>query len=102
MYDPKTGHVRKEDEPNIDIKKTNELWEEYKATGGGRTGRTYQVWKPKYRLRFRYSSFFNIILYQVLSFLFVLTIIGIFFLIPLWAHYLANNVEIEESEVYQT
>ena len=97
MYDPKTGQMRKEDEPNIDIKKTNELWEEYKATGGGRTGRTYQVWKPKYRLRFRFRSFPLLILYIVISFLLVVTIIGIFFWIPLWANYLVNNVEIEET-----
>ena len=75
MYNPETGEVTKEGE-HIE---------------------PYQRWKTKYRLRFRFRSFPLLILYIVISFLLVVTIIGIFFWIPLWANYLVNNVEIEET-----
>ena len=77
--------------------------EEYEGTGGGRVGREYyQMWKPKFRLRFRFRSFPLVILYIVISVLLIFTVVGVFFWLPLWANYLVNNVEIEELEVHKT
>ena len=36
-------------------------------------------------------------LYGLVSLLLTATVIGIIFLIPLWAHYVLNNIEIEED-----
>jgi hypothetical protein len=36
-------------------------------------------------------------LYGVFSLLLIATVIGIVFLMPLWAHYVLNNIEIEED-----
>ena len=54
------------------------------------------MWQTKYRLRFRLRSFPLLIVYSVVSILLAITIIGFFFLAPLWAHYLVNNIEVEE------
>jgi len=54
------------------------------------------MWQTKYRLRFRLRSFPLLILYSVVSILLAITVIGFFFLAPLWAHYLVNNIEVEE------
>ena len=54
------------------------------------------MWETKYRVRFRLRSFPLLILYGIIALLLAITIIGAVFWIPLWAHYLANNIEIEE------
>ena len=54
------------------------------------------MWETKYRLRFRFRSFPLVIWYSLLSIVLALTIVGLFFIMPLWAHYLINNIEIEE------
>ena len=54
------------------------------------------MWETKYRLRFRFRSFPLVVLYALISIALCITIVGIFFLMPLWAHYIINNIEIEE------
>jgi uncharacterized membrane protein len=54
------------------------------------------MWETKYRLRFRFRSFPLVIVYGLISIVLCITIVGIFFLTPLWAHYIINNIEIEE------
>ena len=55
------------------------------------------MWETRYRLRFRFRSFPLILLYGLVSLLLIVTVIGILFLMPLWAHYVLNNIEIEED-----
>jgi len=38
-----------------------------------------------------------VVLYGLVSLLLVATVIGIIFLMPLWAYYVLNNIEIEED-----
>ena len=55
------------------------------------------MWETRYRLRFRFRSFPLMFLYGLVSLLLIVTVIGIIFLMPLWAHYVLNNIEIEED-----
>ena len=55
------------------------------------------MWETRYRLRFRLRSFPLMFLYGLVSLLLIATVIGIVFLMPLWAHYVLNNIEIEED-----
>ena len=54
------------------------------------------MWETKFRLRFRFRSFPLVIVYALISIVLCITIVGIFFLMPLWAHYIINNIEVEE------
>jgi uncharacterized membrane protein len=60
------------------------------------------MWETKYRLRFRFRSFPMVLLYGVVTILLMFTVIGILFWTPLWAHYIVNNIEIEEQNTQIT
>ncbi len=55
------------------------------------------MWETRYRLRFRLRSFPLMFMYGIFSLLLIATVIGIVFLMPIWAHYVLNNIEIEED-----